>query len=819
MCTRYRYAAFISYSSKDVRFARRVFKALERYRIPRSLGVHRIVAGGIENRIYPVCLDREELPAGDLDDEIKAALKASVCLVVVCSPHSAESDWVRKEIEFFVGLGRADRVFALVAADVALQDVSGRDVTAAALPASLRRPTGGGSGPLAADARRSKDGFRRAILKVVAGMIRVSPGRLIDRDRARRRRQLLVTTVTVVVLGASLATVAAHVMTNAWKSALVMAGQRLMSDGRSLDGLALLLAGARHPTDVLPSQGQGAVEALQGRFGAGLVADLGPAGDEPVMSHDGSLVISRPPDPNTTNLRQRALARNWTVRRVKGGEVVTFGPAPHPPAISPAGDVIAARLFAGDGLLIYTSDRRQLKLPIVDATPEFSSDGRWLLFSTGSVATVLRVQTGRERKLPARLERSFFSRDAIHLIGRMGNKAWVVVDLDSPAYQPLPFVDQPIVNRDAKWAAGAMANGHWNLVEVNSGSRRDLGLLEMKDNQEPALLFSEGGKHVAWKSRDGNGHVLDLTSMRRTEVGVLGRTCFVPRLNRDGTHIAFLRPDQTGMVVDLNDGRQIDLGPMWLSAPKFDPTGTQVAGWTNDRLAFVHDLRSGRKTVFGDAGPLDIEPQFSRDGQWIAIGRGDSSWMVVDLASKARVELGRLAGGPRFAERGGLASVWIQNYDAAVVNVSTAAAAPSVDSRGLVSAICAAPGPGPVVRPVPLDHRTSAVAPGGEGSASTSATILKGRPWHPCDWRGLSSILPDAESGGRWFEGVRQQWRQQRVEWGLAQDYKCGEVNSAGETRDYRLEGCRVAGIPKNQTANRSADAAGAPLPDRAVAR
>ncbi|GAM99839.1 hypothetical protein U91I_03494 [alpha proteobacterium U9-1i] len=44
---------------------------------------------------------------------------------------------------------------------------------------------------MAADARPSKDGFRNALLKIVAGLIGVSPGQLIDRDAARRRGRLV----------------------------------------------------------------------------------------------------------------------------------------------------------------------------------------------------------------------------------------------------------------------------------------------------------------------------------------------------------------------------------------------------------------------------------------------------------------------------------------------------------------------------------------------------------------------------------------------------------------------------------------------------
>jgi hypothetical protein len=61
MAELYRYAAFISYSSKDAPFARRLHRALESYGIPASLGSFNLIGGGKRNRIYPVFRDREEL--------------------------------------------------------------------------------------------------------------------------------------------------------------------------------------------------------------------------------------------------------------------------------------------------------------------------------------------------------------------------------------------------------------------------------------------------------------------------------------------------------------------------------------------------------------------------------------------------------------------------------------------------------------------------------------------------------------------------------------------------------------------------------------
>lgn len=189
-----RYAAFISYASADAPFAQRLHGALERYRIPKALGKFVLTDRRESNRIYPVFRDREELSAGNLGERIEASLRNSGALIVVCSPHAAASPWVQKEIEYFASLGRRDRIFAIIHDKAPLADSEGADATPLCFPAAIRGDAIADASalePLAADARKGKDGFRNAWLKLVAGLANATPGQLIDRDRQRRRAQML----------------------------------------------------------------------------------------------------------------------------------------------------------------------------------------------------------------------------------------------------------------------------------------------------------------------------------------------------------------------------------------------------------------------------------------------------------------------------------------------------------------------------------------------------------------------------------------------------------------------------------------------------
>ena len=246
----YRYAAFLSYSSSDAVFARRLHRALERYRIPSSLGAFQFTGGGATNRIYPVFLDREELPSGELREELKEALKKSSASVLVCSPAAAKSYWVNKEIETFLELGRRERIFGVVVDHAPLASDDGSDsIDLSFPPAFLGAVHHAGFTPIVGDARPGKDGFRRAWLKVVAGIADSNLGALQDRDASRRVRRTVGISAAVFAVLIALTTLAAgYAIQNvtAWAArsqrALQLAEEAL-DDQRPEDALLFALAG------------------------------------------------------------------------------------------------------------------------------------------------------------------------------------------------------------------------------------------------------------------------------------------------------------------------------------------------------------------------------------------------------------------------------------------------------------------------------------------------------------------------------------------------------------------------------------------------
>lgn len=100
----FKYFAFISYSSHDQAWGKRVQRKLEHYRLPATLCSEH---GWERKPMRPVFFAPTDIQPGGLTEELQGRLQASRNLIVICSPHSAQSEWVGKEIEYFHSLGRA----------------------------------------------------------------------------------------------------------------------------------------------------------------------------------------------------------------------------------------------------------------------------------------------------------------------------------------------------------------------------------------------------------------------------------------------------------------------------------------------------------------------------------------------------------------------------------------------------------------------------------------------------------------------------------------------------------------------------------------
>lgn len=189
-----RYAAFISYSHKDDKEARWLHRALETYRVPRTLVGCQGDYGPVPRRVGAVFRDEEELSgAAELGPKLYGALKDSGALIVIASTTSAKSYWVDQEIRYFKRVNPDRPVLAVIA-----DGVPGSE-TEECFPQALRygvTPDGeldldDPSEPLAPDLTKLDKGVVK--LKLIAGLLGVGYNDLVRRDlkRARRKQALL----------------------------------------------------------------------------------------------------------------------------------------------------------------------------------------------------------------------------------------------------------------------------------------------------------------------------------------------------------------------------------------------------------------------------------------------------------------------------------------------------------------------------------------------------------------------------------------------------------------------------------------------------
>ena len=127
----FKYWAFLSYSPEDNVALRRnppaagcrgwgdwLHAALKDFSVPPEF-IGQINGRGeiIPERIEPIFRNELELPeAASLSAELRQALEQSRCLVVVCSPRSAQSRLVNEAVRYFKQLGRGQHIFPIVVA-------------------------------------------------------------------------------------------------------------------------------------------------------------------------------------------------------------------------------------------------------------------------------------------------------------------------------------------------------------------------------------------------------------------------------------------------------------------------------------------------------------------------------------------------------------------------------------------------------------------------------------------------------------------------------------------------------------------------------
>lgn len=205
-----RYRAFISYSQKDRRWAKKIHNALETYRIP--VGVSSAdcnITLGKKRTLGRFFRDDDELAgSSSLGAALTGAIDDSENLIVICSPHAAKSKWVNDEIIRFKSRQDPNKVFAIIVDGEPNASATG-DPERECFPLALRRvisPDGivteKADEPIAPDLR--KEPFKKLLARVVAGLLAISFDTLWQREQRRQRRNSLIAASIVLIIATSL---------------------------------------------------------------------------------------------------------------------------------------------------------------------------------------------------------------------------------------------------------------------------------------------------------------------------------------------------------------------------------------------------------------------------------------------------------------------------------------------------------------------------------------------------------------------------------------------------------------------------------------
>lgn len=187
---KYKYYAFISYKREDEEWAAWLQHEFEHYRLPSTLNGR----SDLPTEFGPVFRDVDELSAGNLPAQIHEALEASEHLIVVCSPQSAQSEWVNKEVSEFLEIGRqkgidnTDNLFPFIVEGTPHASRAEEECFPAILrdlPTSKERIGG----------NVNETGRDKAFIKTLAGMLRIRFDELWQRyekekiEEERRKRE------------------------------------------------------------------------------------------------------------------------------------------------------------------------------------------------------------------------------------------------------------------------------------------------------------------------------------------------------------------------------------------------------------------------------------------------------------------------------------------------------------------------------------------------------------------------------------------------------------------------------------------------------
>lgn len=608
------YTAFISYSHDDTYQADTLQKKLEHFYIPVAL---REANPDIPATVRPIFKDDTDLTPGTLSDRICNALDNSAYLIVICSMHSAQSEWVNKEIEHFIRAGRSSRIIPVVVGD--MSDGSAIDRY---MPEALRALKGDDQ-LLWIDLRA--EGIDRTVVKIIAVILNVSFDSLWQRHTKERRRRLrrrvcLCSALAVIAAGITLfgVTQCSRLKRNeftATQNDTATQAQKLTAGGNPIEAIRLLTADDGRLLEPYNGNIDHALrDALTGYYTPGWVCvatgtmplhlpypdgfDI--TADNILCFSDSSYVTH---EANTLTIGSYSGTSDpVTITRT---ETETIADA----EITPDGTLLAYRYYTGDSTsTIAVIDTRSLETIYKVDTPASSMsvsyglapDGSRLLTAIDGVLEVTDIATG----------------ETLHNVSRKEGEdtaVWISVLSDSLA--ELRTLSDTVIY---DYVAG-------KPMIIHTSALPSVYALSDPDNKEITIVDAEGNS----KTFRYNG----------PEKGSFNLPV-VYAISADGDKFATLTPDDRIEIRTIANNLLINTLEKpyeYLPMIAFNDDGTRITVVGND-IVSVFDILSGKEITHTDINEgyvFDITP----DGSTLYMTDGNGKFFTRSMTDNAVTEL------------------------------------------------------------------------------------------------------------------------------------------------------------------------------------
>lgn len=188
--------AFLSYSHHDAKVAQWLQRSLEHYHLPSNM------ANPINPQsryLRPIFRDRTDLSTGVLSEIIDKNLEESKFLIVICSRRAARSEWVSKEVQYFIEHGRMNQIIPLV-----IDGIPYSGGTRECMPKYMCEYVAEHPNKELLCIDRVAEGDNRAFMQIVSRLVDVPFDVMYGRHR-RRRRLILSSQLAGVGLGIGVA--------------------------------------------------------------------------------------------------------------------------------------------------------------------------------------------------------------------------------------------------------------------------------------------------------------------------------------------------------------------------------------------------------------------------------------------------------------------------------------------------------------------------------------------------------------------------------------------------------------------------------------